>query len=348
MKPNHLVKALLFSAVSAAVSACSTSPAGIAAIGAEPAPAHSADVNTEKFQQDRSAILAMTGDYDVSFDFIETVSFQDGYTPKERYTSGAHEVVRVIEDRGTFISLQHILVVGGDEKVPVKHWRQDWTYEPDTVLTFVGGNAWEMQPVPASVRAGQWSQVVYQVDDSPRYGAVGSWSHDHGVSDWTPPAAMRPLPRRDMTKRDDYHAVLAMNRHAITPEGWVHEQDNTKLILSGDLPQALVREIGVNTYRKTADIDVSVATEYWSKTADFWANVRTYWTSLERGDAAAFALTLKGEPTELYSALLSLALDVQNGDLSVKDASADAAQVINTYTTTQLGALQTRLRSAGR
>ncbi|MEL7453659.1 MAG: DUF6607 family protein, partial [Pseudomonadota bacterium] len=135
-----------------------------------------------QFEADRTAILAMEGNFKVSFDFIETVSFVDDYEPKDPYESGAHEVVRVIEDRGDFISLQHILVVGGpDQKFPVKHWRQDWQYEPEEVLVFIGGNAWEIKDVPEAERAGKWSQTVYQVDDSPRYGAVGGWSHVNGV-----------------------------------------------------------------------------------------------------------------------------------------------------------------------
>ncbi len=123
------------------------------------------------FEQDRASILAMAGDYKVSFDFTETVSFLAGYELKEPKLSGGHESVRVIEDRGDFISLQHLLVVGPDEApFVVKHWRQDWQYEPARVLTFVGGNAWAWRDVPVSERAGTWSQTVYQVDDAPRYG----------------------------------------------------------------------------------------------------------------------------------------------------------------------------------
>ena len=112
----------------------------------------------KKFEQDRQAILAMAGDYHVTFDFIETVSFVEGYDLKDRKLSGGNEIVRVIEDTGDFISLQHILVVGGDQKFPIKHWRQDWRYEPDEVLTFVGGNAWVARPVSEAERDGAWSQ----------------------------------------------------------------------------------------------------------------------------------------------------------------------------------------------
>ncbi|MEM6898593.1 MAG: DUF6607 family protein [Pseudomonadota bacterium] len=304
----------------------------------------STNESAARYEADRNAILAMAGDYLVSFDFIETVSFMDGYEPKEPYKSGAHEVVRVIEDRGDFISLQHILVVGGpDEKFPIKHWRQDWQYEPERVLVFVGGNAWEMRSVPPEDRAGKWSQTVYQVDDSPRYGAVGAWDHDLGISEWEPPAEWRPLPRRDMTTRDDYHAVLAVNRHTITPDGWVHEQNNTKLVLSDGDPRPLVREIGYNTYTRNDDFEIAVADNYWSGTSDYWQRVRDEWTRLEN-DLPEFALTLKGEPQELYMNLLGLADEVQAGRIDVEIADGEAKGVIAQFTTDDLGKLSDRLR----
>ena len=220
--------------------------AACATLGAPAMP--SADAAT--FEQDRKAILAMAGDYHVTFDFRETVALAPGYELKKPKVSGAEEIVRVVEDRGDFISLQQILVMKmGDDTYVTKHWRQDWQYQPESVLVFIGGNAWETRPVSAAERKGKWAQTVYQVEDSPRYGAVGAWTHDNGVSQWTPPAEMRPLPRRDMTTRDDYDAVLAVNRHTITPFGWVQEEENSKLVLRGD-HHVLVREIGVNSYKR--------------------------------------------------------------------------------------------------
>lgn len=296
-----------------------------------------------KFEQDRQAILAMAGDYRVTFDFTETVAFVEDYDLKEPYVTGGDEIVRVIEDRGDFISLQHILVVGEDEKVAIKHWRQDWAYEPESVLVFVGGNAWRTRRLSPSESRGKWAQTVYQVDDAPRYGALGRWSHDNGVSEWTPPAEWRPLPRRDATKRDDYHAIEAVNRHAITPEGWVHEQDNTKLVLTG-APHALAREVGINTYMRSGDFDASVAEDYWAETADYWAAVRAEWTRLE-DENEAFGLTIQGEPEALYMKLLKLANAVNDGTRETAEAAGKARRIIADYTTSDIGALAERLNS---
>jgi len=323
---------LLASCASAAVETAAPA-ATVSAAQAGPAPQAAPDpAEQAKFEQDRASILAMAGDYNVDFDFLETVAFAPGYELQPEQLSGGDEVVRVIEDRGDFISLQHILVVGGDQKMPIKHWRQDWAYEPEAVLVFTGGNTWEMRPVPEAERTGKWSQTVYQVEDSPRYGAVGAWSHANGVSEWTGKAEWRPLPRREATKRTDYDVVIAVNRHAITPAGWVHEQDNSKLSLRGGKPQVIARETGLNTYTKDSRFPASVATDYWDATKDYWALVRAEWTRLETA-GPTFGLTVQGEPEPVYMPLLELADRVQAGELTAEAAGKEATAVIAKFTT---------------
>lgn len=329
--------------------ACAAAIAALALAGcvstehAEIMPVAESTVTYGTLEQDRQSILAMAGDYKVTFDFTETVPFIDGYELKEPKLSGGHESVRVIEDTGEFISLQHLLVVGPDHApFVVKHWRQDWRYEPARVLTFIGGNAWEWQEVPASERTGTWSQTVYQVDDAPRYGAVGAWTYDDGLAEWTPPREWRPLPRRDMTTRNDYHAVDAVNRHVITPWGWVHEQDNSKLMLD-DKPQVLVREVGINTYRAFDSYPISAADEYWAGTAEFWAGVRAEWNRIE-AEHEQFAITIQGETEALYNPLLSLAMEVKTGERSLDQALTEARKVIGRYVSPEIGQLADRLR----
>lgn len=295
-----------------------------------------------KFEADRKAILAMAGNFEVTFDFRETVVLAPGYELKKPKLSGGDEIIRVVEDRGDFISLQHLLVVGAkDQSMVVKHWRQDWTYEPASVLMFVGGNAWETKPVSRAEAKGKWSQEVYQVEDSPRYGAIGAWTHDNGVSQWNPPAEMRPLPRRDMTTRDDYDAVLAVNRHTITPIGWVQEEENSKVVLQGDA-KTLVREIGINTYKRSDNFEVSLGDAYWNATKDFWALVRADWARLEK-DAPKFGLTMQGEPEDLYMPILEAADELQEGKTTIAAAHAVAQKTMAEFTTRDIGALADRV-----
>jgi hypothetical protein len=336
---KHLLPGIAAGLAMLAVQACTTAaPTTLNPISSETG-------TSSKFEQDRKAIQAMAGDYKVTFDFTETVSFVEGYTLKEPKLSGGHESVRILEDRGDFISLQHTLVVGpNDAPVIVKHWRQDWQYQPERVLVFIGGNAWQWRDVPATERAGAWSQTVYQVDDAPRYGAVARWTYEDGLAEWTPPREWRPLPRRDMTTRNDYHAVDAVNRHVITPWGWVHEQDNSKLVLAGE-PAVLAREIGVNTYRRSDGYPVAASDDYWAATGEFWAGVRAEWTQIETANDR-FAVMLHGETEDLYEPLLALADQVKAGETNLGAALGEARAVINRYVTSEIGPLEGRLDAA--
>jgi hypothetical protein len=242
-----------------------------------------------KFERDRRAILSMAGIYRVTFNFIETIPLRTGYKVDRPYQSWATEYIKVIEDRGSFISLQHILVMyfldeSGKVEGPAvtKHWRQDWTYEDVEILEYRGNNTWQTVRIPAGEAAGKWSQAVYQVDDTPRYEALGEWVYDGNYSSWTSPVTWRPLPRREFSVRDDYNVLSGVNRITITPGGWVHEQDNLKMIVDekgkelGSDPY-LAKEIGLDRYERLSDFNDTAAREYWERTAPFWADVRQAW-----------------------------------------------------------------------
>ncbi|WP_262689386.1 DUF6607 family protein [Kordiimonas aestuarii] len=347
MKPTLIKSSLKLGAVLCTafmLAACNTtsqSSVSMVAAQADTAPTTTA----EKFEADRKAILAMAGDYKVKFDFQETVSFKKGYEPKERYVTGAHEMVRVIDDTGEFISLQHILVVGDGDEVPfmpIKHWRQDWQFQPTEIMDFVGANTWVKRDVSLAERAGKWSQTVYQVDDAPRYAAVAAWDHSSGAAVWTSPKSWRPLPRRDATKRDDYHAIAAVNRHAITPNGWVHEQDNAKLVLGGEQPALLVHEIGVNTYEKFDGFKTEIGTEYWAKTKGYWKAIRDEWNDIFAANTRV-GLTIQGEPAELYMQILGIATDVEDGKKTDEEAASEAIAVLQSYITTNPASVRERL-----
>lgn len=236
--------------------------------------------------RDRSAILAMAGGYTVDFEFRETVALAAGYTLRPPYEVGATERVIVVEDSPERVSLQHILAMGkGDERKALKHWRQDWTFEPERVLAYEleyqggeNGESWAMKPVPAGERRCVWAQEVFGIEDGPRYGSWGRWVHSGGVSTWTSGETWRPLPRRE-SKRDDYDVIVGINRHTITAAGWSHEQDNGKLVLRGK-NQLLVREQGVIPYNRTSSEDFSVIDTSWTATAGFWADVRAGWRAV--------------------------------------------------------------------
>lgn len=287
-----------------------------------PSPAWQA-LQSEKgtaFEKDRKAILAMAGDYRASFDFLETVVFEPPFSPSKPYRSWGTERVYVLEDRGDFISLQHVLEMvfvdeDGKRQGPFvqKHWRQDWQYEPEFFHEYVGQRHWTRRDVRPAERGGSWSQSVYQVDDTPRYASVGRWEHGPSYSSWQGGRTGRPLPRREHSVRQDYDLLAAVNRHTILPHGWVHEEDNLKTVLSpspAGEPSAKAREVGVNRYDLLEGFDFGPANEYWRATGPLWAEVRSAWDAkLASSRELDIATTCDGTP--VYVGLFTYAEKLQ-------------------------------------
>ena len=270
------------------------------------------------FERDRRAILAMAGAYRTTFDFIETIGFTPDYQARPPYQSWATEQVHVITDEPRFISLQHILVmrfVQDDgtvsEPMVTKHWRQDWRYEDGDIHVYAGHGRWAGRVLPAAQRRGTWSQAVFQVDDSPRYQARGRWQHNGNHSTWTSDHTWRPLPRRESSVREDYHVLAGINRVSITPQGWIHEEDNLKMVLDADGQPAtgspyLAREAGLNRYRRIVDYDFSAGDDYWRRTGPFWGEVRAAWRrTFAAHDTFALRPAVDGKP--LFLVMFELA-----------------------------------------
>lgn len=288
--------------------------------------------------RDRAAILAMAGDYRVSFDFLETVLFTPGAAPARPYRSWGTERIYVVEAREDFVSLQHIMEMfvvddEGETQGPFvqKHWRQDWRYEPESVLVFAGNGRFELRPVPESERRGRWSQVVYQVDDSPRYGSLGRWTHTADASTWSGDETWRPLPRRESSVRSDYQVLAGRNRITILPTGWVHEQDNEKLVLSEGRQtptRRLAREIGVNRYEQILGFDFDAADAYWQATAPFWALVREGFA--RRAEAGGFRLSKRCGDEPAFAPFFRYAGRLDSGErLSPTDQKQEVERLLD-------------------
>lgn len=214
-------------------------------------------------EADRKAILAQAGAYEVDFHFEETIALKPGYETRKPYTEDAKEMVVVVEDSPRRIVLQHLLLVG--ENHVIQHWRQIWTYEDTRITEFQGLNRWKNRILTPEEARGTWSQMVTNVDNSPRYEGWGKWTHENGVSQWSSHDTWRPLPRREYSKRSDYDVIIGTNRHVLTPVGWVHEQDNTKLDLDPAGNQAIAREVGINRYNRTNEDEFAPVKEWWTK-----------------------------------------------------------------------------------
>lgn len=233
-----------------------------------------------KKEQDKKAIKEMCGCYEVTFHFAETFNYSNDslYKPSPKEISGGLEWAELLTDEDNKIVIQHLLQVGDkDNPYIVKHWRQDWLYENQDFYMYDADNKWKYIKKPASEVKGQWTQKVFQVDDSPRYEGSGSWVHVDGKDYWEN-ITDAPLPRREYTTRSDYNVTIRGNRVELTDFGWVHDQDNEKVIREpGKDDVILAREKGYNTYVKVDDSRCAASRNWWKEHKQKWALVRTKW-----------------------------------------------------------------------
>ncbi|MEL0651701.1 DUF6607 family protein [Algibacter sp. TI.3.09] len=236
-----------------------------------------------KKKQDAAAIKNMCGCFEVTFNFAETFNYSEDslYKPSQTKVDKGLEWAQLVEDDKNKISIQHLLQVGpANSPYIVKHWRQDWLFENTEFYMFNGDNTWNFITKPKAEVKGQWTQKVYQVDDSPRYEGSGTWVHVDGKNYWEN-TTDAPLPRREYTKRSDYNVTTRGNRHEITSTGWVHDQDNSKVIReAGKADVILAKEKGYNTYVKVADSKCKAAADWWTENQDKWALVRNKWDAV--------------------------------------------------------------------
>ncbi|MFT5905564.1 MAG: hypothetical protein ACI9E1_001162 [Cryomorphaceae bacterium] len=298
------------------------------------------DKSITGFEKDRLAILAMAGSYRVSFDFMETMGFADGYTPPKPYFSWGTEHVQVLKKEEKSISLQHTLVMyfkgkDGKEMGPMvmKHWRQDWTYEDNILHVYRGKSSWAKMTEPVEKTRGKWTQAVFQVDDSPRYEVVGKWSHQGGMSSWLSDSCWRPLPRREFSVRKDYDLLQGTHEITITPTGWVHLQRNQKVSLADtQKPRIIAQELGVNRYERIKIPSLKQAEVAWNKTGKYWQEVRKAWEAVYAANTT-FSLKAKVDGKKLYQYHFDYAAQIEKaeGELDLAKAKAHARETIDKF-----------------
>ena len=259
-------------------------------------------------EMDKNAIRSMCGCFDVGFHFAETFSYSEdtNYMPSKIKHAGALEFAQLVEETEDKVVIQHLLIVGSEESpYIIKHWRQDWIYENNDFYMFNHDNKWTYKNINDNNVKGQWTQKVYQVDDSPRYEGTASWVHVDGKHYWEN-TTDAPLPRREYTKRSDYNVTIRTNRHEIVNKGWVHDQDNKKIIReTGKEDIILAEEKGINNYNRVDESKCKAAAEWWQENKDFWKQVRISWDEIY-GLNKNLELKDKVEGKRLYDVLFGM------------------------------------------
>ena len=242
----------------------------------------SANAQSKK-TKDKNSIKEMCGCFEITFNFTETFNYSKdaAYLPSKTKVSKGLEWAELVEDKNNKLSIQHILQVGNPNKpMIVKHWRQDWLYQNTAFYMYNGDNQWVFEQKDKKNVRKQWTQKVYQVDDSPRYEGSATWVHVDGKSYWEN-ISDAPLPRREYSKRSDYNITERGNRQEITNDGWIHDQDNSKIIRSIDKNDILIaKEKGLNYYKRVDDSRCKAAADWWTQNYSKWKTVRDKWNEI--------------------------------------------------------------------
>ena len=253
-------------------------------------------LNAQK-KQDIEAIKEMCGCFEIDFKFSETFQFSNdsNYSKSKNYNAKALEYAMLIKDEKDHISIQHLLVMGD---YVIKHWRQDWIYQNKDFLKYDGNTNWKYMSKTKKDVKGQWTQKVFQVDDSPRYEGSATWVHVDGKSYWEN-SSYAPLPRREYTKRNDYNIMIRGNRHEITKYGWLHDQDNFKVVkdLESDSEVIIASEKGLNKYTKVDESKCNEAKKWWDENNQKWSFVLNKWNSIySKKDNISLRQTVENKP----------------------------------------------------
>ncbi|MBP9793631.1 MAG: hypothetical protein KBC56_06495 [Flavobacterium sp.] len=260
-----------------------------------------------KKADDQKAIKSMCGCYEVQFNFAETFSYSKDslYKKSPIKHDTALEWIELLEDQPNKIVLQHLLITGKTEESIVKHWRQDWLFENTDFFFFNKETTWNFKRLKDKDVKGQWTQKVYQVDDSPRYEGTATWTHQDGRHYWEN-TTDAPLPRREHTIRNDYNVLQRTNVHEITNYGWIHDQDNSKLVRKdNEKDVVLAQEKGHDIYTKVPDAKCKLAQDWWAKNNSVWKKVRNKWEIVfSKNKDLSLHKTVEKQP--LFMALFSL------------------------------------------
>lgn len=241
-----------------------------------------------QFSAGKENIEKLCGCFEVVFKYAETFSPDSAYKfPPRHENTTALELALPIEISNKKISIQHLLVI--DDNYIVKHWREDWVYEPSSIWKFQGNNLWTKENLTIEKIKGKWMQTVWEVSDAPRYQGVSVWATIDEKTFWQN-TTDAPLPRREYTTRSDYTILRRSNKVVVNESGWIHEQDNQKILRKNGIDKLIAEEKGINNYNRVNDKNCDAAKIWWEKNSDYWKKVSVAW---EKYTASHLSIRLK-------------------------------------------------------
>jgi hypothetical protein len=280
-------------------------------------------------QAGKKNVDALCGCFDVEFKYAETFSPDPNYKYHEREKiSGGTEYIFPVVNTDKRLVLQHLLVV--TDSIIVKHWREEWTYENPVIYNFKGNKTWIREQLKPGQVKGKWTQSVWEVSDAPRYQGFSEWVNIDGKTIWQS-TALAPLPRREYSVRSDYNILKRENRIIISTNGWIHDQNNQKIIRAADgTDKLLTEEKGLNTYTKINETACAAAKAYWEKNNVYWTKVRTAWDDfLKTHIVIKLKDDVSGKP--MHDHLFAIAKDFADKKISSSQADEKIKEIFENY-----------------
>ena len=265
---------------------------------------------------DRKVIDKFCGCFDVEFKYAETFAPDGDYKFHERdETPPVAELSLAIEQTDKKVVIQHLLMVS--DSIVVKHWREDWTYENPVIWKYTGDRTWVKETLKPEQVKGKWTQTIWEVSDEPRYQGFSQFINIDNKIIWQS-TTDAPLPRREYTVRNDYNILKRTNRMNITDSGYLHEQDNVKIIRKNGKDEILVEEKGLNSYKRIDSKVCSPALKYWEKNKGYWEKVRSAWEQ-QINSSTVIKLQHKVDGRMLHDYLMVLAKDYSTKKVAESD-----------------------------
>jgi hypothetical protein len=276
----------------------------------------------------KKVVDKLCGCFEVAFKYAETFSPNPDYKYHDREEiGGTAELALPIEVSDKKIVIQHLLIVS--PTTIVKHWREEWTYENPIIWKYKGDRTWVKETLPADQVKGKWTQTVWEVADEPRYQGYSQFVNLDGKIIWQN-TTYAPLPRREYSVRSDYNILRRTNRLNITDSGYIHEQDNEKIIRSEIADKLLVQEKGINSYKRVADTACNAGKIYWEKNKRYWDKVRQIWADYI-STQTSISLKSKVEGKLLHEYLINLSKEYAAKKISDADIDTKIKAEINRF-----------------
>jgi len=281
-----------------------------------------------------AAIRGLTGCYLVDYNYTETTSLKEGYTPDPRVydvtdDKSVKEWIYPVDLGPGKIRLQHILFatdLGGNliEGSQLRHQAEDWEYNAPFLYDFVAPLRWEVKPLDNA--SGQWTRKITNLDDGLRYQCAAPWNTSGAYAEWSC-ENYAPIPGREFRDmgRKDYNTLQRLTRILAYGNSWLERQDNTKIIYDNGVKTPLVKEAGKNWYVRLPDSECAPALTFMEPRQAFWTLLQETWDEVFTGDRAF--VEKAGTPPR-FAKMLAIEAQFRGRDLNNRSVRESARQAI--------------------